>query len=283
MTTASDDARTIVIIGIGNPWRRDDGVGRHVIRHLRDAATLPGDARILELDTAAGGLVDELAGADLAIIIDAARSTQHPPGTIHRVDAHTQPLPTAFTGSTHAFGLANAIEMARALNALPPRLLVIGIEIASLDHGNDLSPQVAAAVPDVTRAIAKEVAAPGGADVSSARHRANVPSPNERARCRLPLARPSRIPTMHEMSLLAGIMKQIDRIATEAKAKRVLTVRVTLGALAHISPDHFREHFVEAAAGTVAEGAELIVTQATDESDPNAQEIILNSVDVDDE
>ena len=86
---------------------------------------------------------------------------------------------------------------------------------------------------------------------------------------------------MHEMSLMADLFRKIETIAKDENAKRVTCVRVKLGALAHITPDHFREHFEQAAAGTVAEGAALEVEALTDESAPNAQDILLDSVDVD--
>jgi hydrogenase nickel incorporation protein HypA/HybF len=60
-------------------------------------------------------------------------------------------------------------------------------------------------------------------------------------------------------------------------------VKVKLGALAHISAEHFREHFQQAARGTAAEGARLDIDVSTDESDPCAQDILLKSVDVEDE
>jgi hydrogenase nickel incorporation protein HypA/HybF len=85
---------------------------------------------------------------------------------------------------------------------------------------------------------------------------------------------------MHEYSLMADLLRKIKRIADETKAERVTSVKVTLGALSHITPDHFREHFVEAIKGTVAEGATLKIEQMTDQADPNAQEIMLESVDV---
>jgi hydrogenase nickel incorporation protein HypA/HybF len=60
-------------------------------------------------------------------------------------------------------------------------------------------------------------------------------------------------------------------------------VKVKLGALAHISEEHFREHFEQAAAGTPAEGARLDIDVSADESDPHAQDILLQSVDVEEE
>lgn len=85
---------------------------------------------------------------------------------------------------------------------------------------------------------------------------------------------------MHEMSLMNNLLAKIEQIAKENNSNKVSKVCVTIGALAHISADHFREHFVEGASGTIAEGAELFVIMNEDINDPNAQDILLTSVDV---
>lgn len=87
---------------------------------------------------------------------------------------------------------------------------------------------------------------------------------------------------MHEMSLINDLMRKIMRVADEHGARRVIGVKVELGALSHLSADHFREHFEEAAAGTRADGARLEVVAKTDLHDPHAQDILLKSVEVDD-
>ena len=87
---------------------------------------------------------------------------------------------------------------------------------------------------------------------------------------------------MHEMSLIHDLMRKIKTIASDQNAARVVGVKVRIGALAHISADHFREHFEEEAKGTIAEGARLEVEMLTDENDPQAQDIILDSVEVED-
>lgn len=85
---------------------------------------------------------------------------------------------------------------------------------------------------------------------------------------------------MHEVSLMVGLMKRIDAIAQSEKAKRVVSVAVWLGALSHMSEAHFAEHFREASAGTIAEGARLDVTLSDDTGHANAQDIVLQSVEV---
>jgi hydrogenase nickel incorporation protein HypA/HybF len=80
---------------------------------------------------------------------------------------------------------------------------------------------------------------------------------------------------MHEMSLLRGLLAQIDDLARKHGAKRVTAVRLKLGPLAHIEPDHLREHFVEAARGTVAEAARLDI-----ETTEELHELTLESIDI---
>jgi hydrogenase nickel incorporation protein HypA/HybF len=85
---------------------------------------------------------------------------------------------------------------------------------------------------------------------------------------------------MHEASLITGLMRQIREIAMAEQAARVVRIKVWCGALSHMSPAHFAEHFNRAAAGTLAERAELDVTVSDDLSDPHAQDIVLESVEV---
>ena len=87
---------------------------------------------------------------------------------------------------------------------------------------------------------------------------------------------------MHEFSLLADLMRKIEAVAREQGAKKVGRVKIKLGALAHISREHFREHFVRVAQGTIAEGACLDIEVSSDQSDAHAQEILLDSVTVED-
>ncbi len=85
---------------------------------------------------------------------------------------------------------------------------------------------------------------------------------------------------MHEFSLMADLMRKIEQVAVDNNAERVTRVRVWLGALSHITPEHFREHFEDGTRGTVAEGAKLEVETSDDEADPEAQQIVLRSLDV---
>lgn len=138
-----------MILGLGNPLRRDDGAGHAVVEHLRVTGL---DVQAVPRDPTA--LMDAWQGADEVWVVDAVVSGA-PPGTLHRFDASRGPLPAVWRGSlsTHGLGLHEALELARATGDLPPRLEVIGIEAGDLGDGAGLSPAVAAAV----EAVAKEL------------------------------------------------------------------------------------------------------------------------------
>lgn len=85
---------------------------------------------------------------------------------------------------------------------------------------------------------------------------------------------------MHEMHLINDLMKKITNIAKENNAKGISRVTVQLGALSHISGDHFREHFQEAAVGTIAEKATLDIIDEKDIHAPDAQDILLKDIEI---
>ena len=85
---------------------------------------------------------------------------------------------------------------------------------------------------------------------------------------------------MHEASLMKGLMNRLHEIAAAENATRVTGVSVWLGALSHMSREHFREHFVAAARGSLAEGAVLRITLSQDTGHPSAQDIVLEDVEL---
>ena len=85
---------------------------------------------------------------------------------------------------------------------------------------------------------------------------------------------------MHEFSLIKDLIRKILTIAREQKAKKVVGVTVKLGALSHISPDHFREHFVHASQETIAEGARLNIELMTDITAPQSLDVLIENIEV---
>lgn len=135
-----------MVIGVGNPTRGDDAAGIEVAKRVRSTTAY-------QQSTGSYQMIDLWDGADEVIVVDAARSGA-PPGTIHRIDPTSQPLPEGMLAtSTHSVGVASTIEMARALGRLPDRVTVYGIEVSDLTRGVGLSPAVETAVDLVVEEI----------------------------------------------------------------------------------------------------------------------------------
>lgn len=148
---------SVVVIGVGNPDRGDDAIGREVARRLMHKAGPA--ARIVEADGEATTLLSQLEGASIAFLIDACVSGA-PPGTVRRIDLATQSLPQARYGlSSHGFGLAEAVALAQTLGTLPPRCIVYAVEAETFEHGAPLSAAAARGVAEVAEALRREMAA----------------------------------------------------------------------------------------------------------------------------
>jgi hydrogenase maturation protease len=121
-----------VIIGLGNEFRHDDAVGLIAARRLHG----------VEHEGDVGDLIASWEGLECVILIDAV-SSGAAPGTIHRLDVSVSPVPRRlFQNSTHALGLADAIELSRALDTLPREVLIYGIEVRDTTAGIGLSAEV---------------------------------------------------------------------------------------------------------------------------------------------
>jgi hydrogenase maturation protease len=142
-----------IIIGVGNPYRRDDGVGPAVAKLLR--------GRGVEVAQSLGEtteLIELWQDYDLAILVDAVRARPAHPGRVHHLvvaDTHSAGIRAA---SSHGLDLGEAIELARVLDRLPKRLALYAVEVEDVGHGPGLSPPVAAAAKHLADEIYAEVA-----------------------------------------------------------------------------------------------------------------------------
>lgn len=152
---AADGRR--VVLGVGNVERGDDAAGRVVARRLRE--TQPEGVDIIEKGGEATELLAALEGASAAFIIDACASGRDA-GALRRFDVAAEPLPNkALALSSHGLGLAETIELARALGQLPPVCVVYAIEGESFEIGAPLSSNVAVAITGVVERLGAEIAA----------------------------------------------------------------------------------------------------------------------------
>ena len=147
---------SIALIGIGNTFRRDDGVGIAIVNSLRQLID-PQKVSFLECSGEGAELMELWTGFDRVFLFDAVMASGTP-GTIHRLDARTESIPSDFFKySSHAFSLAEAVEMARVLERLPAELIIYGIEGLDFGHGEGLTPAVQQAVDPVIQQVLGEI------------------------------------------------------------------------------------------------------------------------------
>jgi hydrogenase maturation protease len=148
-------AKNVLVIGVGNEFRGDDAAGLLVARQLR-LQNLPG-VFVVERRGEGADLITIWDGYNQVFLIDAVQSGSDP-GTIYRFDVHKKKLPTgSFHFSCHAFGVVEAIEIARSLGILPPSLVVFAIEGHHYNFGSHLSSAVQDGLEQVIHMIRNEI------------------------------------------------------------------------------------------------------------------------------
>jgi Zn finger protein HypA/HybF involved in hydrogenase expression len=88
---------------------------------------------------------------------------------------------------------------------------------------------------------------------------------------------------MHERSLARDAVRRVEAAARDAGTGRIARVRLTIGALAGVSAEHFRRHFAEAARGGRAEGAALDIREGDGVATPDADGLRIESIEVEEE
>ena len=85
---------------------------------------------------------------------------------------------------------------------------------------------------------------------------------------------------MHEHALMTDLMREILKRAAAENARAVTGVSVWLGSLSHMTPEHFAEHFEDAATDTIAAGATITVTSSTDIHHPHASGVLIEGIEI---
>jgi hydrogenase nickel incorporation protein HypA/HybF len=85
---------------------------------------------------------------------------------------------------------------------------------------------------------------------------------------------------MHEQATIRDLVATVLKVAEENDAIRVVRIKVKLGALSHFTPEHFVEHWVDASGGTIAEGCKVESELSEDLTDPQAQGVVLEDIEI---
>lgn len=147
------------LIGIGNMFRRDDGVGIAIVRNLKRCLSAfdQNGLEIFECSGEGTELMECWQGFQRVIIFDAVMANGEP-GKIYRLQADRQFIPSDFFKySSHAFSLAEAIELARVLDRLPDNLIIYGVEGKDFSHGEEPGAPLKQAIQTVTDQVLAEL------------------------------------------------------------------------------------------------------------------------------
>ena len=151
-----------LIIGLGNTILRDDGVGIRAARAIVERIGICEDIEVVELSVGGMRLMEEMAGYDRVLLIDAMMTGKNAPGTVSRLDIEDLAM-SLHTSSTHDTNLSCALEGGRRLGIkLPSEIVIWGIEAHDVNtFGEDMTPDVGAAIPDVVEEVLEELESPG--------------------------------------------------------------------------------------------------------------------------
>ncbi len=153
-----------IVIGLGNPFLTDDGVGVKVAYEIEKAlgSNIPANLTVTEASVGGLRLMEMLVGYDRVILIDAIlKNNGDQPGTIYQMtlDDLRHISPTQHSSSAHDTSLVTALEAGLAMGLhLPAHFTIYAVSVENiLDFSEEPTPAVAAAIPKVTRAVLEEL------------------------------------------------------------------------------------------------------------------------------
>ncbi|MDI6711578.1 MAG: hydrogenase maturation protease [Bacillota bacterium] len=150
--------RRVVVLGCGNPFAGDDGVGLEVLQALRETGELPDRVELVEAGAPGFGLLELMYGYDTAIIVDAVMDPKGEPGRVLQWEEGDLPAKKTAALSVHDIGIRDTLAFGRRTlpEQMPSRVAVVGITVAGTERWHmGLTPAVAGAVPAAAVAVKK--------------------------------------------------------------------------------------------------------------------------------
>ena len=148
--------KTVLVLGLGNPLRGDDGIGPRVVEELI-RRELPEGATALDAGTGGLDLLQVLEGWERAIIIDAADVGREPGQFARFTPDEARFVSSEDATSLHNAGLAEVLALAKAIGQSLPELVIFGVQPEKIGWGEGVSPAVEAALADLVDAVLEEI------------------------------------------------------------------------------------------------------------------------------
>ncbi|MFC5300810.1 HyaD/HybD family hydrogenase maturation endopeptidase [Azospira restricta] len=150
----------VVVLGVGNTLLTDEAIGVRAVEALQQRYRLPPEVNVIDGGTAGMELLESLEDLDQLVIVDCVRVGQPPATVIRRIDDE---VPAFFRTkiSPHQIGISDVLAALTLRERFPQRLALIGIQPKDLDTGIELTPEVAATIPEVLALVVEELARVG--------------------------------------------------------------------------------------------------------------------------
>lgn len=150
----------VVVLGIGNTILSDEGVGVHAVEALQERYELPESVELIDGGTSGMELLGPLSGTDVLIVLDAIKAGREP-GTVVRLVGDEVPVFFRSKLSPHQVSICDVLAGLEFSGDLPGDLVLIGVEPESLELGLELTPAVAARMPEMMEMAVAELSARG--------------------------------------------------------------------------------------------------------------------------
>ena len=144
-----------VIIGIGNPIKRDDGIGVRAVRYLE--GKVPASVELVEGSVYCADLFTYLEGRSKAIFIDAIDAGDEPGAVYRFTPEQVRESKGGISLSVHDFGLFELIATAKLMDQCPDEIIIISVQVKNIEMGEELSEEVSAAIPRVHELVLGEL------------------------------------------------------------------------------------------------------------------------------
>ncbi len=149
-----------VVLGIGNTILSDEGVGVRAAEALQAAFELPEDVEVIDGGTAGMELLGPLSDVDLLVVLDAVKKGQ-PPGTLVKLAGDEVPVFFRAKLSPHQISICDVLASLEFIGDRPKDMVLIGVEPDSLELGLEMTPAIAARIPQMVDMAVAELAARG--------------------------------------------------------------------------------------------------------------------------
>lgn len=151
----------VVVMGVGNILMSDEGVGVHAVTALSERYDLPDDVEVIDAGTSGMDCLDRIADADLLLIADCVRSKDKAPGTITRLADEQISAWFKTKISPHQVGLSDVLAACNFHGMSPKKVVLVGVQPQSFETSMELTPAIAAVMPQLLERLVAELAAMG--------------------------------------------------------------------------------------------------------------------------